>query len=90
MSADPAQVLDYRGLRCPMPIVRLAADTRGLPEGTVVVVRWTDRAARTDLQAWARMRGAQVLDVTPADPLDGVEAWATVLRLGRPTAATRR
>ncbi|MCV2396447.1 sulfurtransferase TusA family protein [Actinotalea sp. M2MS4P-6] len=78
------RVLDYRGLRCPMPIVRLAADTRGEPAGTTVTVLWTDPAARSDLAAWARMRGANVAEVVPAEPLDGVEAWATTLVLGPP------
>ena len=36
----PAHMVDARGLRCPLPIIRLAERSRGLPPGTVVAVRW--------------------------------------------------
>jgi tRNA 2-thiouridine synthesizing protein A len=50
-------VVDARGLRCPLPVIRLAAAARDLPAGSVVVVLATDPAADHDVPAWARMRG---------------------------------
>lgn len=75
-------VVDARGLRCPLPIVRLAAAARGAAPGTLVAVRWTDPAARHDVAAWARMRGHSVVRVEPDVPLDDVEAWATTVQVG--------
>lgn len=70
--------VDARGLRCPMPVIRLARAVRGLPEGVIVTVLATDPAARHDVPAWARMRGHAVCDVDDAD--EGVTAIS--VRLG--------
>ena len=58
--SDDVVRLDARGLRCPLPVIRLAALARGLEPGAVVAVIWTDPAARHDVPAWARMRGRAV------------------------------
>jgi tRNA 2-thiouridine synthesizing protein A len=50
-------VVDARGLRCPLPVIRLAQAAAGLPDGTELVVLATDPAAEHDVPAWARMRG---------------------------------
>ena len=50
-------VVDARGLRCPLPVIRLAARAKELPAGTVVTLLATDPAARHDVPAWARLRG---------------------------------
>jgi tRNA 2-thiouridine synthesizing protein A len=64
-------VVDARGLRCPLPVIRLAQAVVDLPAGTVVVVRATDPAARHDVPAWARMRGHDWLGAEPDEP-DGL------------------
>ena len=56
-------VVDARGLRCPLPVVRLAQAAVGLPAGTVVVVRSSDPAAEHDVPAWTRMRGHHLVGV---------------------------
>ncbi|GAA4728671.1 hypothetical protein GCM10023216_20070 [Isoptericola chiayiensis] len=64
MSGTPeheAVVVDARGLRCPLPVVRLAAAARTLAAGTRVDVLATDPAARYDVPAWARMRGHEMV-----------------------------
>lgn len=53
-------VVDARGLRCPIPVIRAARAARDLQPGDRVEVLATDPAAATDLQAWARMRGHHV------------------------------
>ena len=58
-------VVDARGLRCPAPIILLARAARVAVAGTVLEVWWTDPAAETDISAWARMRGHQVLGTEP-------------------------
>ncbi|MFC7879852.1 sulfurtransferase TusA family protein [Isoptericola sp. NPDC057391] len=104
MSADDARVeadavvVDARGLRCPLPVIRLAAAARDLPAGTLVTVLSTDPAARHDVPAWARMRGHTTVGETetspaPAPPEDAGDegdegdegastTWALTVRLG--------
>jgi len=53
----PDVVVDARGLRCPMPVIRLAREAAARPPGTTIEVLATDPAARHDVPAWARMRG---------------------------------
>ena len=72
-------VVDARGLRCPLPVIRLAAVARDAPAGSEVVVLWSDPAARHDIPAWARMRGHTVLGTVPAEG----DAFATTVLLGR-------
>lgn len=63
--------LDCRGLRCPVPVIRLAQHLAEVPVDGVVAVQADDPAARPDIQAWCRMRGQEYLgevqrDGTPA------------------------
>ncbi|WP_418276642.1 sulfurtransferase TusA family protein [Isoptericola jiangsuensis] len=88
--------VDARGLRCPLPVVRLAAVARDLPTGSIVSVLATDPAARHDVPAWARMRGhvmegEELVDTpdTSATPRDAGQpatrhdaVWRLTVRLG--------
>jgi len=56
---NPTEV-DARGLRCPMPVIRLAEAAKDAPAGSEIVVLATDPAARYDIAAWCRMRGHQL------------------------------
>ncbi|MFL6080391.1 MAG: sulfurtransferase TusA family protein [Ornithinibacter sp.] len=53
-------VVDARGSRCPVPVIRLARAALGLPPGTTVVLLADDDAAWSDVPAWARMKGHTV------------------------------
>ena len=55
-------LLDATGLRCPLPIIRLAQAARTAPAGTVITLLSTDPAAEPDVAAWCRMRGAELLE----------------------------
>jgi tRNA 2-thiouridine synthesizing protein A len=57
---NPIEV-DARGLRCPMPVIRLAEAARDAPAGACIVVLASDPAARYDIPAWCRMRGHELL-----------------------------
>jgi tRNA 2-thiouridine synthesizing protein A len=67
VTADDAVVVDARGLRCPLPVIRLAAAARDLPAGTLLTVLSTDPAARHDVPAWARMRGHEMVEDTEVE-----------------------
>jgi tRNA 2-thiouridine synthesizing protein A len=49
--------LDCRGLRCPLPVIRLANAIEDVEVGRCVAVLADDPAARPDVPAWCRMRG---------------------------------
>lgn len=54
---EPDAVLDVRGLRCPLPVIRLATLVRDDPAVRRVRVLATDPATAHDLPAWCRLRG---------------------------------
>jgi len=56
--------VDTRGLRCPLPVIRLAEAARDSPAGTKIVVLATDPAARYDIPAWCRMRSHELRELT--------------------------
>jgi tRNA 2-thiouridine synthesizing protein A len=65
---EPAELtVDATGLRCPLPIIRLAAVARTASAGTVITLLSTDPAAEPDVAAWCRMRGQLLLDQTWVD-----------------------
>ena len=66
---EPVEV-DARGLRCPLPVIRLAEAARQAPDGAEIVVLATDPAARYDIPAWCRMRG-HVLRESAEAPAEG-------------------
>jgi tRNA 2-thiouridine synthesizing protein A len=78
VTGSPPVTVDATGLRCPLPIIRLAAVARTAPPGTVITLLSTDPAAEPDVAAWCRMRAQTLLDQTwspaespaesPADP----------------------
>ena len=68
--------VDARGLRCPLPVIRLAEAARNAPDGTQIVLLATDPAARHDVPAWCRMRGHELRELTGVDP-SGTDAPPT-------------
>ncbi len=75
-------VLDARGLRCPLPVIRLAAAARNLAPGARLTVWSTDPAARLDVPAWARMRGHTVVGEEQLPGQGEAEAWAITVEIG--------
>jgi tRNA 2-thiouridine synthesizing protein A len=61
---EPAEVLDCRGQRCPMPVIALARRLPELPIGAVLRVLADDPAAGNDIAAWCRMRGQEFVGAT--------------------------
>jgi len=74
--------VDARGLRCPLPVLRLAEELGRHPHGTPVLLLATDPAARTDVAAFCRMRRAELLTVDERpDGDDGPGHAAYLVRL---------
>ena len=70
---QPDLDLDCRGLRCPLPVIKLARRIGEVPTGGVVGVVTLDPAARVDVPAWCRMRDQEYLGETTA--VDGVPRY---------------
>ncbi|MGZ8737434.1 MAG: sulfurtransferase TusA family protein [Nocardioides sp.] len=68
--AAPEVELDCRGIRCPLPIIRLANHIGDVAVGQTLGVVADDPAARPDVQAWCRMRGHEYVGEDTAS--DGV------------------
>ena len=60
-------VLDARGLRCPLPVIRLARLVSDHPALQEVTVLTTDPATAYDIPAWCRMRGHDYLGSRDCD-----------------------
>jgi tRNA 2-thiouridine synthesizing protein A len=58
---DAALEIDCRGLRCPLPVIRLAQRIGEVAVGQTVAVAAEDPAARSDVPAWCRMRKQEYL-----------------------------
>ncbi|MFE7509436.1 sulfurtransferase TusA family protein [Promicromonospora sp. NPDC057488] len=84
-------LVDARGLRCPLPVIRLAAVAKDLPAGTELTVLSTDPAAKHDVPAWCRMRGHEHVGTrehragsSAGGSADGEDwdGWSVTVRLG--------
>ena len=61
------QVLDVKGLSCPMPIVKTKKAMEALQSGEVLEVHTTDKGAIKDIPAWSQTGGHEVLKHTEED-----------------------
>ncbi len=83
---DAPVVLDARGQRCPLPVIRLARLARELGPGSLVRLLASDPAARSDVPAFCRMRGHELVEVTDVTEAGG-DHTAYIVRVS-PVSAT--
>ena len=57
------KILDYKGLPCPMPIVKVSQDIKKVAIGEVVEVHTSDPGSIADFPAWAKTTGNVVLEI---------------------------
>lgn len=50
-------VIDARGLRCPLPLLRAKQGLRNLPDGALLHVLATDQGSVRDFQSYATISG---------------------------------
>jgi len=55
------QLVDAKGLACPMPIVRTKKAMNELEPGKVLEIQATDKGSTADIKAWAKSTGHQFL-----------------------------
>jgi tRNA 2-thiouridine synthesizing protein A len=56
------QVVDARGLSCPMPIVKTAQAVKTVPSGALIELLATDVGSIKDVAAWARVTGNELVE----------------------------
>jgi tRNA 2-thiouridine synthesizing protein A len=59
-----AQIVDARGLSCPMPIVKTAQAVKTIPSGAVIELLATDAGSIKDVAAWCRATGNELVEQT--------------------------
>ena len=57
-----AKTLDYKGLPCPMPVVKISQDIGSVGVGDLIEVLTTDPGSLSDFPAWAQTSGNEVLE----------------------------
>lgn len=58
------QTLDFKGLSCPLPIVKTAKAMKELAPGDVVEVLATDPGSMPDFNAWCRSTGNVLVEAS--------------------------
>jgi len=77
----PTVVVDSRGTMCPGPITDLFRAYRNANIGDTIELLATDPAAKSDVQAWTRRSGNELLAII--DEKDHVRIQVRILRKGR-------
>lgn len=67
MSIKVDKVIDAKGLACPMPIVRAKNAINELDSGQVLEIHATDQGSTSDITAWAKSGGHDLLQHTEED-----------------------
>lgn len=57
------KVLNYMGLSCPMPIIKISQEIPKVPIGEVLEVQTSDPGSIADFPAWAKTTGHAVLEI---------------------------
>jgi len=58
------QILDAKGLACPMPIVKTKKAINELESGQILEIHATDKGAKNDLAAWSKSGGHELVNDT--------------------------
>ena len=59
---DNIELLDTRGLLCPLPVIRAQNRIRGLASGALLDIAASDPGALYDIPTWCRIHGHEVVD----------------------------
>ncbi|MBN1534202.1 MAG: sulfurtransferase TusA family protein [Spirochaetes bacterium] len=60
--------MDLKGLKCPLPIVRVSKKVKDeMQVGQVLVAETTDPGAHADFPAWAKTSGNEIVKVEKGD-----------------------
>ena len=63
MVESPDQVLDCKGMQCPMPVIKTAQAIKGIEPGQVLELLATDPGVEPDMKAWTARTGNELLGI---------------------------
>lgn len=69
MTDEPAILLDYRGLRCPLPVIRARKALRRVPSGREALITADDSSAPTDFTAFCDIAGHELIGIVEHEGL---------------------
>lgn len=55
--------MDLKGLKCPLPVVKVSQQVKKMQIGQVLVAETTDPGAHADFPAWAKTSGNEILNI---------------------------
>jgi tRNA 2-thiouridine synthesizing protein A len=64
MSMNEPLVIDVRGLKCPLPVLKAAKRIQTLPAGAAVIVLTTDPMAALDIPNFCQEKGHRLVEQT--------------------------
>jgi len=67
MSDAPKLSLDFKGLLCPMPVVKIAQAIKQVQVGELVEAVATDPGVMADIPAWTRSTGHELVMLEKQD-----------------------
>ena len=68
MATEP-EILDARGLKCPLPVLKMEKRLAQVPPGTSLVVLATDAMAKIDIPLHCKQNGHECVVTTDGDVL---------------------
>lgn len=68
-SSLPSEIIDARGLKCPLPVLKMEKRLAALAPGAVLTVLATDPMARIDIPLYCRQHGHVCSLVSQADTM---------------------
>lgn len=63
------ETIDARGLKCPLPVLKMEKRLASLPAGTALIVLATDPMAKIDIPLYCRQNGHECLVTAEGDVL---------------------
>ena len=63
MTEQPVLSLNFKGLLCPMPVVKIAMAMKQVQIGQLVEAVATDPGVTADIPAWARTSGNELVEL---------------------------
>lgn len=67
--ATEPELIDARGLKCPLPVLRMEKRLASLPSGAALTVLATDPMAKVDIPLYCRQNGHDCTLATEGDVL---------------------
>ncbi len=55
--------MDLKGLKCPLPVVKVSQQVKKMQVGQVLVAETTDPGAHADFPAWAKTSGNEIINI---------------------------